>query len=266
MNYHKIYSNLIHKRRNTPLARSQESDLHHVMPRSWGGTDETVNLVRLTTREHFIAHLLLVKLASTSTAKFKMLYAVKMMTPFSSRTSRAYALLQEKWRTEQLVHMNEVVGDNGETRRELTTRQSAKTMAETVVDGKSLFELRIEKISKHHVDVYEWEHQDGRHFTGTALELSRAHRGELIEPSKMTRNLNSPEYHRGWRSVEGGKKPSFLETQYSNVWTWKHRSGESFTGTSFELSKHVFPKQIMHPNRIERFAVKQARLDGWKPV
>jgi len=34
----------------------QHVEIHHVQPRSWGGNDETSNLVKLTQREHLVAH------------------------------------------------------------------------------------------------------------------------------------------------------------------------------------------------------------------
>ena len=263
MNYQQIYDQLMNKRKAEPAS---VGDMHHILPRSWGGTDDQFNLVRLLPREHFIAHLLLIKLASSSNEKRKMLYAVHRMIPRGKRTSRMYESIRAEWIKAQIDYMNEIIGPMGETRRELTTRKSALTMATTIVDGISLAEHRFRKMSKHNVDVYEWEHKSGKTFTGTALELSRAHRGELIEPNKMIRNLGTPKYHRDWRSVEGGKQPSKIMKRYTTVRTWMHKLGECFTGTSFDLAEHVKGKQIMHPNRIERSALKGARLDGWKAV
>lgn len=263
MNYQKIYDQLIERRRSGQI---KHGDVHHVTPRSWGGTDESENLVKLTKAEHFLAHLLLVKIARTSDDRRKMLYAVHRMVPRGKKTSRNYQRLSEEWLEANARYMAEVVGESGETRRELTTRKSAETMSSTIVDGMTLAEHRFRKMSKHNIDIYEWEHISGNKFIGTAIDLSRSHRGELIEPNKMTRNLGTPEYHRGWRSVEGGKQPSMLEKKYTIVRTWKHKSGEVFTGTSFQLAEHTRSSQTMHPNRIERFALKHSSLDGWKPI
>lgn len=41
-------------------------ETHHIVPKSLGGTDDKNNLVNLTAREHYIAHLLLVKIAKSS--------------------------------------------------------------------------------------------------------------------------------------------------------------------------------------------------------
>ena len=61
MNYRDHYERLICRAR----ARSNLSgyvEIHHVLPRCLGGTDDAENLVALTPEEHLVAHLLLVKL------------------------------------------------------------------------------------------------------------------------------------------------------------------------------------------------------------
>lgn len=63
MDYQKVYNALISKRKEFPLKKSKDlyTELHHIVPRCLGGSNESENLVRLTAREHFIAHRLLVK-------------------------------------------------------------------------------------------------------------------------------------------------------------------------------------------------------------
>jgi hypothetical protein len=60
MNYERIYNDLIKYRQNNILI-SDYIENHHIIPRSLGGTDEKTNIVALTGREHYIAHLLLAK-------------------------------------------------------------------------------------------------------------------------------------------------------------------------------------------------------------
>lgn len=63
MNYKKVYDQLIQKRRDNPITKADcYCELHHIVPKSEGGTDNTDNLVNLTAREHYIAHLLLAKI------------------------------------------------------------------------------------------------------------------------------------------------------------------------------------------------------------
>lgn len=62
MEYKRIYDQLIEKRRNDPLPDEVYGEVHHIVPKSEGGTDDPDNLVRLSAREHFVAHLLLAKI------------------------------------------------------------------------------------------------------------------------------------------------------------------------------------------------------------
>lgn len=57
MNYTHIYNKLINKRLAcTPVGYSE---VHHIIPKCLGGTNNVNNLVRLTAREHYVAHKLL---------------------------------------------------------------------------------------------------------------------------------------------------------------------------------------------------------------
>jgi hypothetical protein len=57
----RIYRQFIEGRQNRIIGDSIYTELHHIWPRSLGGTNEPDNLIRLTAREHFIAHLILWK-------------------------------------------------------------------------------------------------------------------------------------------------------------------------------------------------------------
>lgn len=62
MNYHLIYNNLIFSRVNTGVEPEGYTERHHIIPSCIGGGDEPENLIRLTAREHFVAHRLLAKI------------------------------------------------------------------------------------------------------------------------------------------------------------------------------------------------------------
>lgn len=61
MNYNKIYKQLIDKRKANPVTNGYKEN-HHILPKSLGGDNYKENLVLLTGREHWIAHLLLHKI------------------------------------------------------------------------------------------------------------------------------------------------------------------------------------------------------------
>ena len=78
MNYKKVYNSLITKRKTCKFEGYTET--HHILPKSLGGTNDRSNLVQLTAREHFIAHLLLVKMYTPGTIEWiKMQKALMLM-------------------------------------------------------------------------------------------------------------------------------------------------------------------------------------------
>lgn len=107
VDYLKIYDELINFRKeNIPTGYSEN---HHIIPRSLGGDDSEDNKVLLTGREHYIAHLLLVKIHHGSSNYYPMINAVWMMQMRCEergipkiKSSRMY-----EWvRTEYLKHFN----------------------------------------------------------------------------------------------------------------------------------------------------------------
>lgn len=106
MNYSNIYTQLIDHAKSRKLSRKDcYIEQHHIIPRAEGGTDDKSNLVNLTAREHYIAHLLLAKIYNDAAMysaviymqaghgenrKYKFnshLYA-KMRIEFGNRTSK----------------------------------------------------------------------------------------------------------------------------------------------------------------------------------
>ena len=75
--YTKWYFNIIEKanKENRSKYKGVYYEEHHIIPRSLAGTDEYSNLVLLTAREHYICHLLLVKMVKTKAYQVKMTYA-----------------------------------------------------------------------------------------------------------------------------------------------------------------------------------------------
>lgn len=74
MNYEKIYYNLIEKAKNKNIEGYFEK--HHIIPKSLGGSNDKSNIVKLTPREHYIAHRLLPKFLDGKD-KWKMWCALK---------------------------------------------------------------------------------------------------------------------------------------------------------------------------------------------
>lgn len=95
MDYGKWYDTLIERRKQMGRPEGYV-EVHHIVPRSFGGTDDPTNLVAMTAREHFIAHRLLAKMYPESGmvhAVYKMVCA-NQTTKRYKVTSRVYELLR----------------------------------------------------------------------------------------------------------------------------------------------------------------------------
>ena len=107
MNYEKMYNKIIEFRKtNIPSGYVEK---HHIIPRSIGGADTTDNIVKLTGREHFICHVLLVKMQPiNSPLRFKMVKALTMMKIKSLSHQGRYfnSRLYEYFRKEQSTAMS----------------------------------------------------------------------------------------------------------------------------------------------------------------
>jgi len=95
MNYKLHYDKLIEKARKRKLTSYKES--HHIIPKCMGGSDKKENLVDLTAREHFVAHILLTKIYPNEGGLIK---AVQMMCIGQEERkmhNRMYGWLREKF-------------------------------------------------------------------------------------------------------------------------------------------------------------------------
>jgi len=85
--YTNTYYNIIN--RSKSIDKPGYTELHHIIPKSLGGSDDSDNLVKLTAKEHYIAHRLLCKM-TTSADRGKMSYAFHMMS-LSNKNQKRYA-------------------------------------------------------------------------------------------------------------------------------------------------------------------------------
>jgi 5-methylcytosine-specific restriction endonuclease McrA len=108
--YTKWYMNIISNAKQTVNRLGDYFEKHHIIPKSLGGSNSKDNLVKLTAREHFIVHLLLLKMLEGD-AKRKMSYAMyflvkrkdKKHVKITSRTFEFIRLQQSKAVSEALT-------------------------------------------------------------------------------------------------------------------------------------------------------------------
>lgn len=96
MEYSKHY-NLLIERARTRVPPEGYIERHHVIPRCLGGSDDESNLVALTPEEHYLAHLLLVKIHPENRS---LVYAANKMTVSSKdvpRNNKRYGWIKRRY-------------------------------------------------------------------------------------------------------------------------------------------------------------------------
>jgi hypothetical protein len=111
MDYKKHYDLLIKTRRNRVLKNEIYYEKHHIIPKSLGGTNEKTNIIKLTAREHFIAHWLLWRIYQNKEmafAFFSMVYMRKNGVIISSRVYEESKIARRKYIEEnnKIYHKN----------------------------------------------------------------------------------------------------------------------------------------------------------------
>jgi hypothetical protein len=84
MKYELVYFHLIESRK---LLSPSNFEKHHIIPQCLGGTNEPSNIVKLTPREHFLAHRLLAKMYPEHGG---LLYAANMMSKYKKSRCKIY--------------------------------------------------------------------------------------------------------------------------------------------------------------------------------
>ena len=101
--YTKYYFNIIVRAKSRILDQSIYTEKHHIIPKSLGGDNSKDNLATLTAREHFICHLLLVKM-TIGPDKTKMSHAAWRMVCTANKhqdrykvNSRLYQIIRQEY-------------------------------------------------------------------------------------------------------------------------------------------------------------------------
>lgn len=157
---------------------------HHIVPVSFGGANDAFNLVRLTPRQHFIAHLLLLKFC-TGIYKRKAAFAISFFLTGcknhsrSRPNSRTYAFIRSQLSE---AFSNRKISDS--TRKKISDIHKGKTISEnqklkiseSMLIKRPIFVLSENKYTLEN-DFYRYckEHRIGRSQVQAGLKSARVH-------------------------------------------------------------------------------------------
>lgn len=170
--YTKWYFELTESRKNRVIETGVYYEKHHIIPKSLGGSNKKQNLVPLTAKEHFIAHLLLSEMCVLKNHERKMGFALqRMMTNPSStnlhtasqfelaRIKNHKALLGRKFTEEhksKLSISNTGVKRSDETKKRNSEFAKLRTNELNPFYGKKHSEESKEQMSKTKTGVKKW--------------------------------------------------------------------------------------------------------------
>jgi phage gp46-like protein len=100
--YTRTYNRILTRAKTLNLGKGPGRERHHIIPRSLNGDNTKDNLVYITTREHFICHLLLTKMV-TGKDRYRMLQAAAAFSSWTTKShsreaigSRIYQMLKQE--------------------------------------------------------------------------------------------------------------------------------------------------------------------------
>jgi hypothetical protein len=142
--YYQWYQNLIIKAKNRVLDNTIYQEKHHIIPKSFGGNDLPSNLVSLTLREHYIAHLLLSKMY-VGEAKRKMTYALwRMLLQEKTRGSRIFEIYRQNYI--EIALNKQVITDEFCQKVSDSTKGIKKTITQKVLDKNKRLKIEMSGI------------------------------------------------------------------------------------------------------------------------
>ena len=146
MNYQKIYDLFIDRIKTLNREKGDiYYELHHIVPKSFGGKNSEENLILLTLREHIFAHLLLYFInKNNALKKFKMLSSINVIVNGDCHKKCNLFLSKKSILALELIKKNlgkEISGKNnpfyGKKHSEKTKEKLSKIMKNRNVSGKN---------------------------------------------------------------------------------------------------------------------------------
>jgi hypothetical protein len=137
MNYQRIYDQLI-ERAVQRCNMDGYTEKHHIIPKCMGGNNDPENLVRLTAREHFIAHWLLWRIHPTNHKLIRAFNGMCIRDRNNKRyySSRGFAIAKNAANALEIIpwnkgkrtgpHSAERIAKRSDTRRGKPYKQSAQ--------------------------------------------------------------------------------------------------------------------------------------------
>ena len=156
---------MIERRISNPLSDGEYGEVHHIIPKSEGGDNSQDNLIRLSARDHYVAHLLLAKIYDDQKMYSAVIY---MQTGCKNRKFKFNSRLYETIRKE---YSSKISGKNHwnygkpSWNKGIPLSDEQKEKLRKALTGRHLKESTKEKLrGKTHTD--EWKKKMSEKMSG----------------------------------------------------------------------------------------------------
>lgn len=167
MNHKKIHDQIINRAQTRVLPKETYTEIHHVLPKSMGGSDDKNNLVSLTAKEHFIIHKLLVEIYPESDSMRRAIWCMSNTTNSEGRNYRVGAAEYERFRI-------------------LVAEVNSKMMSGegNPMFGRNPYQIWLEELGKEEADRLHEEKRIKRSITMKEKGIAPEHMAKIIEANK----------------------------------------------------------------------------------
>jgi hypothetical protein len=257
--YTKCYYNIIDRAKSRDLSKETYTEKHHIIPKSLGGLNNKDNLVKLTAKEHRLAHILLPRMTIDPLHTKSMWYALWMMlrtknTNQQRKISKGSAFEVAKIKVAEnssQLHKGKTVSK--ETREKLSKSCQGRPSPNK---GRAMSENQKQK-------------------------LSIAHKGKIIAPETVSKILDSRRHYRHSEetkrkigqsqigkvvvvSEETKKKLSIAAKGRSNTWLkGKPAHNRGIPHTEETVKKLKVPKCKYHCSHCNKTVGGKANYNRW---
>lgn len=257
--YTKCYYNIIDRAKSRDLSKETYTEKHHIIPKSLGGLNNKDNLVKLTAKEHRLAHILLPRMTIDPLHTKSMWYALWMML-----------------RTKNTNQQRKISKGSAFEVAKIKVAENSSQLHK----GKTVSKETREKLSKS-CQGRESAFKGKSHSNESKEKLSIAHKGKIIAPETVSKILDSRRHYRHSEetkrkigqsqigkvvvvSEETKKKLSIAAKGRSNTWLkGKPAHNRGIPHTEETVKKLKVPKCKYHCSHCNKTVGGKANYNRW---